>query len=86
MRDPLLGTLLGQFVLVVLVEHATNELAILHGLGSLVLVAIRGGETVHLGSGIHKEIVELSSGVTIVVTVGLLVANSKNSNLLALYV
>jgi len=81
--DPGLGAVLGHVVLVVLVEHAAAELAVDDGLGLHVVVAVRGGEAHDVASGSLELVVELSRRVAVVVSVALLVADSKHCNILS---
>lgn len=83
--NPCFGAVLGQIVLVVFVEHASAELAILNlGLGFDVFVSLGGGQSVNLGSSGGELVVQFGGGIAVVVRVRLLVSASKDGNLLSL--
>mmetsp|Transcript_25352 Transcript_25352/g.55677 ORF Transcript_25352/g.55677 Transcript_25352/m.55677 type:complete len:220 (-) Transcript_25352:15-674(-) len=81
--NPGLGAVLGQIVLVVFVAHESAELVVVNGLGFDVVVSLLAGHTENLGTLGGEKIVELSGGITVVVTVGLLVTNTEDGDLLS---
>ncbi len=63
------GTIVRHVILIVLIAHKAYTLAIAFRLGRIVLIAIRGSESHHLTSCSFEKIVELASGITIVLKI-----------------
>merc|ERR1712194_835034 len=81
--NPRLDAVLRHIVLVVFVHHKSNELVVTDGLGFDVVVSVLAGHTENLGTLGGEKVVKLSGGITVVVTVRLLVANTEDGNLLS---
>merc|ERR1719483_615786 len=84
--DPRLHAVLGHLRLVVLVARQANELGAVHGLGLHVVVAIGRPRAHDVGTRALEARHQLVHGVAEVVTVATLVAQAKDSDLLALEV
>merc|ERR1719491_2232193 len=82
--NPRLDAVLRHIVLVVFVAHKSAELVVVDGLGFDVVVSVLAGHTENLGTLGGEEIVKLSGGITVVVTVRLLVAHTEDGDLLSI--
>merc|ERR1712113_936237 len=80
--DPRLRAVLRHVVLVVLVTHEADKLAIAFRLGAFMIISISGCGTHHLAAGCREEIIELTCSVA----VRRLITTSEDGHVLAVQV
>jgi hypothetical protein len=64
--NPIFSTAFRQVVLVILIAHESNELAITLCLASTVFIAFDGCEPAHCASTLLELVIELTSGIAVV--------------------
>merc|ERR1712028_64787 len=81
--DPCLGTVFGHIVLVIFVAHESAEFVVVHSLGFDVIVSLLAGHTENFGSLGGEKVVQFAGGVAVVVTVRLLITDTKDCDFLS---
>jgi len=76
---PSLGTVFTHIILVILIEHTPNELTIPFSLRGTMIIALGRSESTHGSSCLGEEIIQFTSGITVVFTKYKLIEKKRRS-------